>query len=330
MAPKKADADDFRAFLDSLKEESWIKRSERNWWPEFVSHYSAIPNAAQVLTDGHLYSRARLAELKKTGLDSGSQQVLDGTGDWVLNSVRLYLRPLTPTQYHSEGIRIEPKITYLGAHCPTPVYLMFDAVEILSRTDCQFSNGNLASLGAMRYSSAEELARLPWQEIYHNGWFERDEGPSIIFHRCAEAVIPDQLDLSALKIIYCRSEAEKETLLHLLSKSLRKKYERIIASSTRRRVFFRQHTFVERARLGSKSIRFEFSPETQSIGPFRKDLVISSPQLDRDIIRDGSVFDVDRPLRIILPKELDQYTVRLELNGYLAYANEFKELGQPV
>ena len=123
---------------------------------------------------------------------------------------------------------------------------------------------------------------------------------------------------------------EKETLLHLLSKNLRKKYEPIIAASTSRRVFFRQHTFVERVRLSSKTIRFEFSPETRSIGPFRKDLVISSPQLDHDILRDGSAFDVNTPLRVILPKELDLYTVRLELDGHLAYANDFKVLRQPV
>ena len=334
MVSLKPDADQIKNALDNLARQDWVKRTERRWWPRFVFHYTDIRNTVQILREGYLYSRRRLEDAGKPVVSSGSPSVLAGTNIVIKDCVRLYFRPKTPTQYHAEGIRSQATLSksrFPDAHCPVPVFFLFDSATVLARSDCWFSDGNLASHDAQTLSTASELEQLPWIKIYHTGYIDYSQPGSsdIVFRRHAEVIIPRKLDLEALRYIYCRSGAERETLQHLLPPDLRSRYQNKIVASTRSDLFYRQQTFIETVRLSSESAYFHFSPETQSPGPFhlQVELEIASTGYSRDV----ESFELTRPhiLGIPLPVSSTGYTIRLFLDDHLAYTNTYEEIEIP-
>ena len=241
MTPLKSDADQIKQFLDDLAQESWVKRSERRWWPRFLFHYTDVNNAVSILQDGRLLSRQEAVNHNRLSISSGSSTILAGTDADVKAAVRFYFRPKTPTQYHMEGVRSQKTLAqskFPDAHCPVPIFFLFDAKELLIQQNCWFSDGNLGSAKAQKLFSAAELAALPWQKIYHTGGFD-PQRENIAFYRNAEVVVPGSLDLVALRYIVCRSEAEKETLLHLLTPQLKLKYQNQIVATGRINLFFK-------------------------------------------------------------------------------------------
>ena len=163
---QKPDARRIAQFLAHLKDAKWLGPARR-WWPDYVFHSTDIKNAVSILTIGTIFSRL---EAQRRGLmdnDNASQEILGSTDDEWKDYVRLYFRPGTPTQANNEGFRPQ-KHRWQGAHCPVPIYFLFDSKSVLSRIDSQFSDGNLASRVAKVFSSSTDLARLPFERIYHN------------------------------------------------------------------------------------------------------------------------------------------------------------------
>lgn len=334
MVSLKPVAGQIRSVLNDLTRKTWIKRTERRWWPRFVFHYTDIRNAVGILQDGQLYSRQYAESQDKLKVSSGSTSVLAGTNIAIKDCVRLYFRPKTPTQYYAEGICSQATLSkskFRDAHCPVPVFFLFDSTEILSRADCRFSDGGLNSSEARILSTAVDLEQLPWKKIYHTGRFNphQAEQSDIAFRRNAEVIVPRRLDLSALRYIYCRSEAERETLLHLLPPDLQQQYQDKIVASTRSDLFYRQQTFIETVRLSSEAVYFHFSPETKSPGPFhlRVQVEIASSQHSLE----AESFKLERPyvLQIPLPFLSTDYTIRLYLDDHLVYANTCEKMEIP-
>lgn len=329
MSVQKPDADQIRRFLTTLSQSPWLLRDERRWWPGFVFHYTDLHNAVKILRDGYLYCRKYLEDTNQLPVDSGSQRVLAGTANSIKEYVRLYFRPQTPTQFHVEGIRPKSAWSDLQAHCPIPVFFLFDSAGILTRADCKFSDGNLASFHARILSTAYELEGLPWQKIYHTGLFNPAKDTDITFRRNAEIIIPKKLDLKSLRYIYCRSEAEKETLLYLLSPEFRERYENKIPATTRNTLFFRQYTYVESVDLATNYALFRFSPDTQSPGPFQLRIEVDDLIQHRTYHWERGDINVKGELRINFRIPLTMYNIRLLLDGHLVYANSYEEVDIP-
>ena len=210
---EKPDASDFRRHLATLREQ-WRNDREKSWWPNYGFHFTDIRNAVSILKSDRLLSRVTAKALIDTFADGASAQILDRTDEKWKEYVRFYFRPQTPTLYRNEGFISNPDNTPLKAHCPVPVYFLFDLEALLCRSDTCFSNGNLASDHARVYSTALELQNfLPdFQSVYHTGPFDSvmPEGWDIKFSRQAEIVVHDQIDLTDLKKVICRSQAEYE------------------------------------------------------------------------------------------------------------------------
>ena len=165
MAALKPDSDQIRNVLRALAQKDWIKRSERRWWPYCVLHYTDIRNAVDILKEGYIYSRTHAEESGRLQVSSGSSAVLDGTSSDVKSCVRLYFRPKTPTQYYAEGIYSRASLSrsnYPDAHCPVPVFFLFDSTQILTRQDSRFSDGNLGASRSRIFSTTNDLESLPW------------------------------------------------------------------------------------------------------------------------------------------------------------------------
>lgn len=173
-------------------------------------HYTDVNNAVSVLNTGVLYSRA---ESEARGLmlnDNAHPEIIERTHAEHLDFVRLYFRPRTPTQYMNEGIK--PPDQRGNGHCPVPVFFVFDLVDVIGRDDARFSRGTLASHLHGHSSDRDYFVRtIPWRDVYGDGVPMTDAAKKA---RAAEVVIPKRLPLdSVLKGVYCRSPAERVTLL---------------------------------------------------------------------------------------------------------------------
>jgi len=335
MVALKPDAHEIRSFLTDLAQQSWVKRSERHTWPLFVYHYTDITNAVQILRDGRLYSRRQIETTGRSIVDCASSAVLAGTDDRVKDCVRFYFRPKTPTQYYAEGIH--SKITlrqssFPDAHRPVPVFFLFNSAAVLTRQNVEFSDGGLGNRRARVLSTATELKGLPWKRIYHNGSFPPSSREDIVFRRNAEVIVPTSIGLRTLRYIYCRSEAEKDTLLHMFAPDLRQQYGRKVVATPRSEHYFRQRTFVQKARLSSDTVRLDFSPETRSPGPFHARVELDAAGRQRSLeIRDFELARLPQShtWRLGLRPAASSYEIRVFLDNHLAYANRYKEEDLP-
>jgi len=303
--------------------QDWLARGERSWWPRFLFHYTDVQNAAAVLEEGTLHSRDEAERRRLLHVSSGDPNILRETDRSIKECVRLYFRPKTPTQYHAEGIMSSDQIQqakYPDAHCPVPVFLLFDAVSILTRGDSRFYPGSLRSATFSDLRTASDLTKFPWKKIYHNTWYDRRDS-NIKYHRMAEVAVPSSLSLDSLKYVYCRSQAEKETLLALLSADTYLQYLDRVTSSTRYSLFYRLHTYLRTCRLFPDHIDMDFSPDTQSPGPFHFTLTVQ--WAEGTFREERNDFFAKGPVTLRLGRKLTEYDVRIELDGHLAYKGDY-------
>ena len=200
-------------------------------------------------------------------VDNASPDVIAQTKSEYTNFVRLYFRPRTPTQYRNEGMRPRSE-RKLASHCPVPVFFCFDALELLSQDDVEFSNGNMASTRVEHAKTKDFFFHIPFDQVFHNRAFSQDEHDEIIFRRNAEVLVPGQLSLSpTLKFVACRSSAERQTLLHLLPYNLQEVWEEKIRLGEQG-FFERKWTHVEEVVVVDQVVTFRFNPNTLTPGPF--------------------------------------------------------------
>lgn len=244
----------------------------RKWWPNFIYHTTSLENAVNILSDGRILSRFNAQDQARLRNDIADSSVISSTDSTWKSFARFYLRPKTPTLYINEGCKPWNEIIN-QAHCAVPICFLLNAKEVLTRSDCIFSDGNLASSGAKTGNDADFFLKMPFDKIYHEG---PHNDRSITFHRNAEAVIPNSLDLSSLEYIACRTEAEKETLLELLEYDLRFKWKDKIGVLTRYPVFNEEWNFIREVKWNRSEIIIKFNEQNRKArGPFSLEIGIS-------------------------------------------------------
>jgi hypothetical protein len=319
----KPDAVAISAFVDSLASESWLGPS-RAAWPHYLFRIENLPAAIAILDSERLYSRRKAEALGLIQFDTASTSVIEVSPDWCKQCVRLYFRTKTPTEYRSEGFRPKDKIE-MDAYRPAPVVFLFDSKTLLTMSGTQFTSGNAAKHDCDRGETATFLNTIPFKKVYHTGAIagSHNEKRQIVFHRCAEVLIPDELPLAALKQVYCRSDAEYETLLNGLSQTARSKYGKRIGASAKFHLNF--WTFIEHVDLNAHEVRFAFNPSTKTPGPFDARMVITA--LDGSPLGTWGdrAFLAKSTFAISLASlpPISSYIVELTLDGFLAYRNAY-------
>ena len=269
--------DDFAigAFFDELATQPWLGY-RRRIWPHFFFHITNVENAASILKSGRLLSRSRALAAQCMVTDNASPEVLRQSDPSRFDHVRLYFRPRTPTFFRNEGIR-PIGFRSLGAHCPVPAALLFDAKTVAGRADARFSDGNLASRLAVLGDDVAFLRALDFREIYHEGPTNLKNTNRLTTRRQAEIVGPGELALNDLRFVVTRSEAERVTLLTLLSDYAWTQpplLETIFVDSN---LFHCDWTYIERVTLVGDRARFLFNPDSQTPGPFTARFVWTNP-----------------------------------------------------
>ena len=204
-----------------------------------------------------------------------------------------------------------------------PVVLVFDSIPLLTASGTMFTNGNAASWGASRDGSIEFLRSIPFQKVYHDGAVKDREKRDIVFHRCAEVLVRDELPLAHLKHVLCRSHAEYETLMNILSENARAQFRKKIGVSGR--VHFRRWTFVESVDLTHDRVNFRFNPSSLTPGPFDTTMELCNGTSTLVGRWHDQAYQANGTLAIGLSRlgSLQAYRVTLTFDGLLAYCGLF-------
>jgi hypothetical protein len=323
--PRKADSAAIESHIEALRTETWLGPAQL-WWPQYLFRFDHVTAAASILNDGRLLSRARAIAAGKIVFDSASPGIIAHTGARWKDYVRLYFRPRTPTQFSSEGIRRRSPIDEYryGGCCPIPVVLLFGAADIMTLEETMFSDGNLAS-GSTGYGrDAKFLRRIPFQVVYHDDPIEPKAKGTVIRCRHAEVIYPHELGLFALKKICCRSSAERETLISLLTPDAAAQWTRSITSSSKLNLHYRRWTFLEEVELSAGSVNFVFNPSTLTPGPYRLDIHIDSPSGRRAWMAESYLADKRSLINDI--GDLAAYNIEIKLDSELIYKNRYERL----
>ena len=303
----------------------------QSWWHRFIFHFSDISNVTSILSTGKLYSRNKAIALGLMQNDNANDEVIGNTGLNAKDFVRFYFGTGTPTQFHNEGFKPQSKIQN-NAHCPLPIFLLFDFVKLLAREDSHFSSGNIAADGADIYTDIANLNSLEFEYIYHRGYIQEPLNTRhVVYCRHAEVLIPDELDITDyLSYICVRSEAEKETLLHSLPSEIGKSLEdklRVLTNG----LFEPRRLYVESVKFINERIEIIFSMATKDKYIFKSTVV----NLDTGVKREretGQVSLESKQVSIQLDSQYigDNIEFHLEIDGHLAYANVFVNDGDLV
>lgn len=229
-------------------------------WPSMLFHHSPIENAIGIIQTGEIRSRRQTQGHRP--LDVAATGVIDNR-ERAHEFARLYFRPRTPTQYHIEGIRRPNECQYgPAAHAPVLVMFALDARSILTMPSTRFSDKNMQSGDARDGDDDTFFATINFAKTYHEGGTGGDM--AIINHRAAEVLCQSPLPLVPhLKWIICRSEAERETLIHLAGAAARALRPKIVTSDDGR-VFEKRFAFVEKVYVSPGGITFSLSPRHDS------------------------------------------------------------------
>lgn len=317
-----------RRHISGLKKAPWLGPT-RSWWPNCLFHCTDIQNAINILRTGELLSREQVKKAEQLQVDIASPGVIAQTSlDWQ-DYVRLYFRPKTPTQFRNEGFRPREQ-RQLDAHCPVPVYFLFGALAVLSRSDSFFTHGNLAS-GIEPYDSLDELEKIPFELVYHIGRFEPDERDKIVFHRNAEVLVPERLGLEEVLLISCRSQAEYETFLHLLPPGTLANWVSKIGVRPDLGLFHNRWTFVKEVDMSNESVFFKFNRATEAPGTFNARVEITEPLTGHRYswYNEDYYANDNLDLRLHTLQNPEDYLVRLTLDEQLAFAGHYQEEDLP-
>lgn len=229
----------------------------RGNWPSRLFHHAPLDNALGILKTRRLFSRADTSNPMRR--DVAAEGVIDNS-ETAHRFARLYFRPRTPTQFHIEGIRKDSECKYgAGAHAPVLVFFVFRALPILTSKGTRFSDRNMQLGSAQLGDDDDFFEAIPFDKVYHEGntWGDR----SIIDHRCAEVLAESGLSLSEhLQWVYCRSPAERATLVHLLGNALASVWMKKIIVSDDLKLFERKYCFVENVSLSNEGVRYQLNP----------------------------------------------------------------------
>ena len=322
-----------RRHLEAIKQAPWMDQARR-WWPNHLFHCTDILNVVNILRNGELLSRVQAEETQSLAVDIAGPGIIAQTESQWQDYVRLYFRPRTPTQYRNEGFRPRGQWEY-DAHCPVPVYLLFDAISVLSEAESLITDGNLASSCTIPTGSIASFQKIPFNLVYHDTWFDPAEGASIVYHRNAEVLVAKRLGLEAVQMIRCRSQAEYATLLHLLPPGTLGRWVDKIGVQPNLHLFHNKWTFVERVEMSSEHLIFRFNKGTETPGPFdaRVEITELPTTSPKHYIWHDEQFQT-RPndvLNIALHRlqNPQDYSVRLLLDQQLGFASRYQEEDLP-
>ena len=299
-----------------------LNRDKKKVWTSFCFHFTNLNNAVSILQNGMLVSRKKALESGIMENENASIDVINQTDEEWKQYVRLYFRPRTPTQYNNEGFRSKSNLGALQAHCPFPVFFLFDLERTLQKPNCYFTKNSLAKSGMHELlQTPQQFSELPFSKIYHEGPFESHERDEIVACRHAEIVALDELKLDeALKFIIVRSQSEKNTLLSLLGPTETEMYAAKVRVDNKQIMFFSLWTYVSKSELSSDKVILTFN---NGLGDKTFDLKIKMTDLQSGVTKEVVLtnHNCDGIFKGNIGTPLIEYRIEVYLDDNLAFAD---------
>jgi hypothetical protein len=249
-------------------------------------------------------------------MDSAAPGIIQQTG-YAHEKARFYFRPCTPTQHNAEGIRPDHRV-YRDARRPVPVVFAFDSRAMLTRYEAIYTEGNFSTSGCRSGTDAAFFESLPFEKIYHDSRPADSQRREIIFHRCAEILYDDAVDLADLAEVICRTGPERESLLFNLRKAGIGWEGRIRTALRGERMFFGEWGFIENAAWVGNEIRL--TPHAVPDGPYSVRVALWVPkQADPIVDQSETRSRLVEPITVTVPPNVDRIRVECRLQGHVAY-----------
>lgn len=311
------DVQKIKKLIDSLCQEN--PSIDKNI-PRYLYHFTDIENVVGILSSGFLYSRNAALHEGIMINDNASEEVIGITNEENKDYVRLYFRPKTPTQYRNEGIKSEHRSYEILAHCPIPIFLLFDGEKVLSDSNTKFVEKNLA-LNPPKKSRIDDLLKFDFDKIFHNGPTGGDR--DIIEKRHAEVLIYEKYDLTNLKLIVARSEAERETLLNMIE-ALNIDLDTTKFLVDRNSILYhKSRAYIDYVELEDSYIKIGFSgfytlkEQDEVILELNNYLEVRKKIIEPSKCKNG--------LRLNLGTNLEDYELQIKVNSKTIYLGKFRK-----
>lgn len=307
----------------------WQERlsDSRENWPPHLFRHEPLDNAVRILKKGLLLSRVAATANALISNDIAPNDIINSSGQ-AHKSVRLYFRPKNPTQYRIEGIRKTTEY-YHDKHAPILIIFVFTAREILTQKNVLFSDGNMQSSDSTVFHTDDDFQQLPFDQIYHEGRFDPNLERHIIRRRCAEVLVPSPLNINQyLQFIYCRSDAERKTLLYSLGQDA-PLWKDKIKVYLKAGLFQDEYAYVTSVDVNDSGVTFKLHPrrDGKSVSVFIK----VTDSAGKTIVA-GPIDINPKPnkgIRLKANIQPGRYKVQIKLENCLAYEAELTVENDP-
>jgi hypothetical protein len=186
----------------------------------------------------------------------------------------------------------------------------------------RFSAGD-PSVVKKTFATSNAFDELPFEMIYHDGAPKPAEKDEVLQSRRAQVQVPSPLTLESLQLIWCRSEAEAETLRTLLPDAVRRQWGEQITARADFSLFHRRGAYVETVQLRSHLARIAFHAVNGDVSfSLRAELEDAAGQ--RRVWTDTVELIEPLMLKLFADDAPEQpYTLRLYIDELLAYQGQF-------
>ncbi|WP_418302458.1 DarT ssDNA thymidine ADP-ribosyltransferase family protein [Lysinibacillus fusiformis] len=293
--------------------------------PRYIYHFSDIQNIVSILKSGYVASRNFAIENGLMKNENACLDVISKTTHDNKNLARFYFRPKTPTQYHNEGIKSKFREYENEAHIPVPVFLVFDAVGMFSKSQSMFVERNLVYSPPIK-KHISELEKFDFDKIYHSsslyGYSSYDK-QEIIEKRHAEVLFKDFCSLDCLRSIVCRSLAEKDTLIHLLRLEGVDVSQYRIVTNGNELLYKKNRAFIEFVELESTYFKIDFKNFETLTDKDELKLMLRDLKTDHQVSLCFPANTLIRTQTWRLKESKASYELKIKLNDDLIYFGEF-------
>lgn len=299
--PEKRDAPAFRRALADLRREPWL--GGRSWWTYFLFYYLDIEAVAHALNHGRLTPH-------RSGTTHRPQD----------DTIGLYFRPRTPDMWAREGVL--PGMAH-PEPIPAPVCLLFDLESTICLPAARFTSGDPQQVKRSSATSGA-LAEMPFELIYHDETPNPAEKDEVLRSRRAQVLVPSPLTLESLQLIWCRSDAEAETLKLMLTDTARDQWRQHIVARADFALFFRRSAYVDRVLPAPDGVDVVFWPGERD-DPHRVEIHAQRSGGEVRMIQ-LPAHDARQPVHVGLPAGWldDGCEVRVTLDGVLGARVRFE------
>ena len=173
----------------------------------YIYHFTHVENIPAILRDKRIAARAEISSFH----DSAGPGLIAHTSESVKRFARFYFRPVTPTQWHNEGLGRSQN--GIRAFCPVPIFLRTPLESVLNTAGnrCAVSNGNMASSHSHFGNSPQFLKYFDAENVY--ALFGTVPLSTYMAASQQEFLVRSALDLSMVPFeLVCRDEQDRTTL----------------------------------------------------------------------------------------------------------------------